>query len=328
MDVLHLHSGTERTVVMKKRSKIVTLFFFLVLGLGISSIAEEITLTTYYPAPYGAYEELRANKFTIGSTATMPTTDGEFTCEGEATLATSSGNVGIGTTEPAGTLVIDNDNSSSGRRPHFVIIPDTDHDVLTYSALFGNVGSIIAAPVFDGNSAPYHLWYNNGSALTVLDTWTTNSDFSEIYFNNGNVGIGTTGPNATLVVIGGVGVNRDVAVATGNIDISGWYLTNGADYAEYFEGEEVLGAGDIVGLNMETGKARKYQTGDEFIGIVSDNSGFVGNNVDDKTGYVLVGLVGQLEFDSNQVDIEERIVKTRDGKKVGLLLSNGMVFIR
>jgi len=66
---------------MKKISRIAALFFFLVLGLGISSIAEEIILTTYYPAPYGAYVEL--------------------TTTGDTYLATDSGSrVGIGTTNP------------------------------------------------------------------------------------------------------------------------------------------------------------------------------------------------------------------------------------
>lgn len=79
---------------MKKISKIVTLFFFLVLGLGISSIAEEITLTTYYPAPYGEYEELRAKKSAIGSLATMPTDDGDLNVAGDLTV---EGNVDFST---------------------------------------------------------------------------------------------------------------------------------------------------------------------------------------------------------------------------------------
>ncbi len=55
-------------------------FLCVVLLMGIYSIAEDITLTTYYPAPYGAYDEL--------------------TTTGNTYLATTSGNVGIGTTAP------------------------------------------------------------------------------------------------------------------------------------------------------------------------------------------------------------------------------------
>jgi len=36
-------------------------FLLALLGLGVTLMAEEITLTTYYPAPYGAYDELSVN---------------------------------------------------------------------------------------------------------------------------------------------------------------------------------------------------------------------------------------------------------------------------
>ena len=55
-------------------------FLLAVLGVGTTLMAEDITLTTYYPAPYGAYDEL--------------------TTTGNTYLATTSGNVGIGTTVP------------------------------------------------------------------------------------------------------------------------------------------------------------------------------------------------------------------------------------
>ncbi len=43
---------------MQKLASFSVVFLFCVFCIGVSSIAEEITLTTYYPAPYGAYEEL------------------------------------------------------------------------------------------------------------------------------------------------------------------------------------------------------------------------------------------------------------------------------
>ena len=57
-------------------------FLLAVLGLGVTLMAEDITLTTYYPAPYGVYDEL--------------------TTTGNTNLAITSGNVGIGTTNPDG----------------------------------------------------------------------------------------------------------------------------------------------------------------------------------------------------------------------------------
>lgn len=56
---------------MRKTFNFFYAFLLALLGFGVTLIAEEITLTTYYPAPYGAYDEL-----------------------------TVSGNVGIGTTAP------------------------------------------------------------------------------------------------------------------------------------------------------------------------------------------------------------------------------------
>jgi len=65
---------------MKKIFNFFYAFLLAILGIGATLMAEDITLTTYYPAPYGAYDEL--------------------TTTGNTYLATTSGNVGIGTTDP------------------------------------------------------------------------------------------------------------------------------------------------------------------------------------------------------------------------------------
>jgi hypothetical protein len=112
------------------------------------------------------------------------------------------------------------------------------------------------------------------------------------------------------------------------------FTSGGADYAEWFEKEDDCQPGDIVGLNLTTGKARKYVTGDIIIGICSSNPGFVGNRPIDKSDeeikekYVLVGLTGQLSVNKDQVDIIGRKVLTKDGKQVGFLLEDGKVFLR
>ncbi|MBU1006280.1 MAG: hypothetical protein KKH08_01640 [Candidatus Omnitrophica bacterium] len=43
-------------------------FLAAILCVGVTLMAEEITLTTYYPAPYGAYDELTATKLDVGGT--------------------------------------------------------------------------------------------------------------------------------------------------------------------------------------------------------------------------------------------------------------------
>jgi hypothetical protein len=77
---------------MRKAFNFFYAFLLAVLGFGATLMAEDITLTTYYPAPYGAYEELS----TTGNTY----------------LATTSpGKVGIGF--PA-TTVLNNELEVSG----------------------------------------------------------------------------------------------------------------------------------------------------------------------------------------------------------------------
>ena len=53
----------------KNRKLCLSIFILLAsiwIGIGSSCSAEEMTLTTYYPSPYGAYDELRAEKMGIG----------------------------------------------------------------------------------------------------------------------------------------------------------------------------------------------------------------------------------------------------------------------
>ena len=52
---------------MRKAERFFWVFLFFVFSIGASSIAEEITLTTYYPSPQGAYEDLSAKDgFVVG----------------------------------------------------------------------------------------------------------------------------------------------------------------------------------------------------------------------------------------------------------------------
>ncbi|MBI4802504.1 MAG: hypothetical protein HY796_08280, partial [Elusimicrobia bacterium] len=115
--------------------------------------------------------------------------------------------------------------------------------------------------------------------------------------------------------------------------LNGW-VTGGADYAEWFEKESPIKSGDVVGLDVKTGKVRKYAVGDALVGICSPNPGFTGNAPMGKSDeemnqtYSLVGLVGQLSVDKEQVSVVDGTVFTIDKKKLGYLLANGKIWIR
>jgi len=43
--------------------------------------------------------------------------------------------------------------------------------------------------------------------------------------------------------------------------------------------------------------------------------------------HILVGLLGQVDFNEEQVITEGGVVKTTDGVEIGILLSNGRIFV-
>jgi len=123
-----------------------------------------------------------------------------------------------------------------------------------------------------------------------------------------------------------------------NIYADKTFHSYGADYAEYFEFDkgEKFNIGDIVWLNLETWKVRIYQVWDELIGIISEKPSVLGNtpnwtekDIENwKKTHIIVGLVWQLDFNKEQVNIKWRLVYTKDGKKVWLLLNTWKILIK
>lgn len=166
----------------------------------------------------------------------------------------------------------------------------------------------------------------------------TQSEVISFSSSSARVGIGTTAPVSKLhVEMGAVCISE----FAGECSPAGNYLAGslnakftsviGLDYAEYFYREDglqrELQSGDLIGINPATGKARLYQSGDNFLGIVSENPGVIGNAGADLSKHVLVGLLGQLPFCPDQVTIKNGIVSTRDGLAIGYLLYNNQVYL-
>ena len=88
---------------------LVVLFVFILISVMRSFAEERITLTTYYPAPYGVYKEMRANQMAIGEGYRhVGLSDGTLIV---------SGNMGIGTSSPSTELHIRKDGN--GQHPIF-----------------------------------------------------------------------------------------------------------------------------------------------------------------------------------------------------------------
>ena len=85
-----------------------------------------------------------------------------------------------------------------------------------------------------------------------------------------------------------------------------------------FSQEEQLKSGNIVGINKKTGKIRPYRIGDYLIGVApSQNS----------KKHALVGIIGTLSFNRDQVEISRAQVFTKDGQLIGQLVSSRKVYV-
>ena len=101
----------------------------------------------------------------------------------------------------------------------------------------------------------------------------------------------------------------------------------GVDYAEYFDAEETATPGDVIGLNLLSGKARIYRSGDFLLGVVSSNPGITGGIKDKNKTQILVGLMGQIPVNPKQMVTKNGYVYTLDNIRLGVALSNGMVYL-
>jgi hypothetical protein len=171
---------------------LVCLFFIPV---SISWAQEQLTITTYYPAPYGIYLELRANQMAIGSAyRTTALGDGNFIV---------SGSVGIRTPTPASPLHV---MSVEGLRTQddnaFITFYRTDGAQQTGYLQMGTGATVLQNTI----ATPMYFRTSSANRLTILA--------------NGRVGIGTTGPAATLDVNGTMIVRMDSATTTDPMNVA------------------------------------------------------------------------------------------------------------
>jgi hypothetical protein len=170
----------------------------LVLALGAAAYAayaETVTISTYYPSPYGSYQQLDTTNLTSLATA-----------GGNVLMVGGGGNVGIGTNNPAAKLHVE---AGGAIRPRFV--SPTDSMLEFYN---GN------------NRRSFVGWKNSGDAPAPAGVYLWNTDNTPIFFGttnaervriaaNGNMGVGTNNPAHLLHVNGNAYVSGNLRLQAG-----------------------------------------------------------------------------------------------------------------
>ncbi len=246
---------------MLKLKKCIFLALFIALFCPGLIHAEEITITTYYPSPYGVYNALQTDKFAVGDNSG----DGSFT---SADVPTDSGDVwiagqvGIGTITPVSKLSV-----GDGGDANYGIT-----SVHPTGGIYGQANDATGVGVF-GWGAQEGVWGTSGNGGAGVLGHNSGSGFGGVFSSNsgpalvtsgGNVGFGTSTP----------GVALDVA---GQIRMSGLAGSKMVlDVAEVIPVADDVEEGDVVCIDSSVQKYQfaKSKTADSQLvaGIISSTS--------------------------------------------------------
>ena len=208
---------------MKKILRFFSIFLFAILFIGIPGIAEEITLTTYYPAPYGAYDALNVKDgLVIGATYL----EDEDTAPSNGMIV--EGMVGIGITEPTGALHLKTNALHS-----YLSITGRDTGDTANDGLRIGVSSTTGRIILKEN-ANLEFHTNDRHRMTIEA--------------GGDVGIGLTDPSAKLHVAGNIKATlNDIDGAPMKYNEESGEI--GLDIAELFNATEEVEVGDLLVLD-------------------------------------------------------------------------------
>jgi hypothetical protein len=216
---------------MNRFLNILGISIFLILSLcvlGFSQQEERLTITTYYPSPYGSYRELRAQRMAIGRTYY----DGrQYYWEGtnpnipqNASLIVE-GDVGIGTHTPNSDLHIYNEGG----------VPGSTALRLEYNYNSPVIGGSTSSLIGDLPSDWVFLANSNNGTLQIMNPTTPRVTID----NAGNVGIGTSNPQAIFQVQNGTVLFNGTI---GNTPVSG-----GGRRLMWIPAKAEFRAGEVIG---------------------------------------------------------------------------------
>lgn len=239
----------KRQNYLQKRRCPVLIAMFMFSAVIACGAEESITVTTYYPSPYGVYSEMRLypknnptacdnnqrglmyydladNRLKVCN-GTPPYQDigGGFWAASPSGLNDiyyiNSGNVGIGTNSPGQKLVVQaaDASSSTGTGPTIYLQSDAAATLNRGgSVLFGDTGTARAMikGAYEGAGSSGYLALSTKTSANVM-TEALRID------SGGNIGIGTPGPTSRLHVNGKSRFNDRVGIYFGPDDIPpGW----------------------------------------------------------------------------------------------------------
>lgn len=166
--------------------------------------------------------------------------------------------------------------------------------------------------LFSGNEG--YSFKNYYQQLKIQDK--DYSTFMVFDTETGYVKIGSLTPDEKLSVNGNIQVTQGHA----------FMIAKGGGYAEHFEAQEPIEAGTVVGICITTGKARAYQTGDEFVGIsLEDPEKGMGGTFN---GQVLVCITGTPFINTSKLTTEKNTCFTIDHEAIGILIDPNHVLLR